>query len=40
MGRGQISAVGQFDAYHLPESDFLRDHIFSNEAGGAGFSVI
>jgi len=26
-------------AYHLPESDFLRYHIFANEAAGAGYSV-
>jgi hypothetical protein len=27
-------------AHHLPESGFLRDHTFVNEAAGAGFSVI
>ena len=40
MGRGQISAVGQIDAYHLRESGFLRYHIFPNKPAVAGFSVI
>jgi len=36
MGRGQISAVGQIDAYHLRESGFLRYHIFANKPAVAG----
>jgi hypothetical protein len=27
-------------AYHMPESGFLRDHVFANEAAVAGYSVI
>src|ERR1035437_8488087 len=27
-------------ARHLPESDFLRYHIYANEAAGAGYSTI
>jgi nitroreductase len=31
---------GKQCAHHLPESDFLCDHTFANEAAVAGFSVI